>query len=159
MANDVKMLGLEDLGSTVNMLSDLVQKRVVRNATRAGARVYRDGMKSRAPKASGDLEAAITIKDYPLRTEGSYIALIGAKYTKKVAASSRKKTKKGKAAAPSSEDPGVYEKWVELGRPGATGDTHQAAQPFMRPTFDADTPKAEDAFVARAKEDLAKYLK
>jgi HK97 gp10 family phage protein len=155
------ILGLKELGDTLDMFAQAVQKRVVRNAARAGARVYRDGMKQRVAKDSGDLEKAITIKDGPLRREGDYKANIGVKYSHKVAASSRTSKWRHAGLAPSTQDPGVYDWWLEFGRPGAHGHTHQAAQPFMRPTFDQDTPKAEQAFIDTVKADaeVGKYIK
>lgn len=153
MADDVTILGLKELGDTINMLTELVQKRVIRNAARAGGRVYRDGMKSRAPVASGALRDAITTKDFVMRKTGGFDVMIGVKYSKKVAASSRRQ-----GEAPASQDPAVYAKFLEFGRPGAGGHTNQAKQPFIRPTFDADTKKAEDAVAERIKSELSRYL-
>ena len=157
---DTRMLGLEDMGRTLQMFTTAVQRRAVRNATRAGARVYRDGMKRRVAKASGDLEKNIVIKDFPLRAEGDYEAQIGVRYQGKVAASSRSSKWRHAGLAPTTEDPGVYSYWLEMGRPGAHGHTHQVAEPFIRPTFDQDTGAAEAAFVESIKGDaeVGKYI-
>ena len=143
------------------MFTQGVQRRAVRTATLAGARVYRDGMKRRVAKKTGELQKAITIKAFPLRQEGDFKAQVGPKYTGKVAASSRSSKWRHPGLKPTTEDPGVYAFWLEMGRPGAHGHTHQAAQPFMRPTFDQDTPAAKAAFVAslRADSEIGKYIK
>lgn len=153
MANDVEIIGLEELGKSMDLLSQKVQRKTVRNAVNAGAKVYRDGMKTRAPKDTGELQNAMTIKASPDRREGGFTALVGVKYSRKVAASSRKP-----GHAPSSEDPGVYARFLEFGRPGAKGHTHQAAQPFIRPTFDQDTQKAEQAVGERFESEIIKGL-
>ena len=156
MSGEVKVVGLEEMGGTMDMFAQALQKRAVRNATRAGARVFRDGMKARVKVDTGGIRDNIIIKDYPLRREGDYKALIGVRYSGKVAAKSRRPGK-----APSSQDPGVYAGFLELGRPGAKGHTHQAAQPFMRPTFDQASGKAEEAFVASVKGDseIGRFIK
>ena len=59
---------------------------------------------------------------------------------------------------PSTEDPGVYWRWVEFGRPGAGGHTHQAAQPFIRPAFDTRVEDAIKRFAESAAERLDKAL-
>lgn len=160
MANDVRVIGLEDLGRSIEQLTQNVQRKVVRNATRAGARVYRDGMKQRVKKLSGELEKNIAIKDHSTR-DGGYVALVGVRYKHKVAASARKRLKGGGLAEPSTEDPAIYALWLEgvISRPGASGHTHQNPQPFVRPTFDSDTAKAEDAFADRARLDIEADLR
>lgn len=152
MADGVKVVGLEDLGRRLDLVQQKVQQQMVRTATRAGAVVYRDGMKSRVPRDSGDLANAITIKT-KVRRDGDFEALIGPKYTGKVAARSRRPFRK-----PSTEDPGVYVQWVEFGRPGKSGHTHQSPEPFMRPTFDNDTPKVEQAFADSMKQQIGAEL-
>jgi HK97 gp10 family phage protein len=134
---ETKIVGLEDFGSTLKMLSQQMERKIIRAAVRKGGKVFAEEVELRAPKASGELAAEVT-ETVDRTREGGIQAKIGIRYKGKVAKSSRRP-----GMAPSTEDPGVYASWSEFGRPGKKGHTNQAAKPFMRPSFDAKQNEAE----------------
>jgi len=143
MSDNVEMVGMKEIGDRLDLLSDQMKKKIVKDMVRVGTEVIRAEAKRLAPishitEEDGELEGSITSKDMPTKDgQGGYLALIGARYKRKLAAKSRRPGR-----VPSSEDPGVYASFVELGRPGKSGHTHQTAQPFMRPAFDSKKGEA-----------------
>lgn len=135
---DVKVIGLQELGAAMDLLPQKIERDYIRSAVRKGAEVFRAEAEARAPKASGEMARKIIVKTKAGRQ--GFMALIGVRYMKIKAASSRREGKE-----PSTEDPGFYARFVEFGRPGKSGHTHQAAHPFMGPAFQAKTEEAERA--------------
>lgn len=146
---DVKVSGLKELGEVMRLVPEKLEKRIIGEATRAGTKVLVEGVRRRAPRESGELARNITATFKVFFGKGIAIAKIGVRYRRIVAASSRRP-----GLVPSTEDPGVYALFVEFGRPNRKGHTYQAAQPFMRPTFDQDADSAVKAFAAKIRERL-----
>ena len=150
MADQVKVTGLRELGEAFDLALPRLERRALTNATKAGGKVLEDGVQRRVPKGeTGDLAANITVKMTAHPGKGIVTAVIGVIYRGIRARFSRRKGK-----APSSEDPGVYAQFVEFGRPNKEGHTHQAARPFMRPTFDQDSDAAVKAFADKLESQL-----
>jgi len=153
MAGDVKVTGLQEFGSVLDMLSTKVERQYIREAVKKGAEVLRAEAEARAPKASGEMARKITVKTQVARRAGAFIAFIGVRYMKIVAASTRRPGK-----APSTEDAGFYARFVELGRPGKSGHTHQQAHPFMGPAFQAKAEEAERAVADELRRQLGDLI-
>jgi HK97 gp10 family phage protein len=132
----VKMTGVRELGEKLQFLASEVQDKIGRRATNAGAQVIRESAKRRAPVADEDYEVrGITVRagnlpekivvkrvrptETPLASEHLVVVLAGAKH--------------GYAS--------------RVGALQEFGTVKMQAQPFMRPAFDEDGPKAADAIV------------
>ena len=114
--------GFQSLNADFKLLSAAEQRKVSRKAVRAGAVVFRDAVRASAPIRTGRLKKSVSVDT----VRGSPTA--GVKF-KKV----RMKKGKGKQTAP------FYWRMLE------EGTVKMAPQPFVRPAFDANVKKAEDA--------------
>lgn len=166
MAEEIKIEGLKEIGEKLRMLSTKMNREIIRKAVRAGANVIKDEMKRRVPVDSGELRDNIISTAHPMKNGEGFEAVVGVRYRRKVAAKSRGRfgRKSGKwnkdaSLAPSTEDPGVYARFVELGRPNQKGHTHQAAQPFMRPAFDTKADEAARTIAASIDQQLKDEFK
>lgn len=145
----VKIVGLKELGDTLRLLDNAMERKIVQTAARAGAKVIRDEVELRAPRDTGELARNVTVKAYRVSRDGSFKVLVGVKYVRKNAAKGAKST----------EAPGAYAFWVEFGRPGKSGHTHQAAHPFIRPGFDAKKDEAARVFGDKVMEGIRTELR
>lgn len=144
----VKIVGMKELGDTLRLLSNQMEKKIIQAAARAGAKVIRDEVERRAPRDTGELAQSVTVKAYRVSRTGNFKVLVGVKYVRKNAAKRKKST----------EAAGSYAFWVELGRPGKGGHTHQAAQPFLRPAFDTKKDEAARVFGDKVMEGIKAEL-
>ncbi|HLW51315.1 MAG TPA: HK97-gp10 family putative phage morphogenesis protein [Candidatus Angelobacter sp.] len=148
MANNVKVVGLTELGAALDLLPRKIEQEYIRTAVKKGAEVIRADAEARAPKLSGDMASKITVKTLTSRFKGTFTAIIGVRFMRLLASFGRH------GHAPSSEDPGIYSRFVEEGRPGKGGHTHQEAHPFIGPAFDAKTAEAEQVVADELKRQL-----
>lgn len=137
---DVKVVGLEDMGRTVQLFTQKLQRQMIRNAANAGAEVFRREIRAKAPvRESQDLKG----KDK--RPPG---------YLKKHIGRTSKALREGDLqviVGPMKK--AFYARFYEL------GTSHQPARPFMRPAFDSKKKEAEDVFATTLKVQIAAELK
>jgi len=169
----VRVVGLEDLARKISTLTNDMERKYINVATRAGAKVIEDEVRARAPRSdspdSGDLARAIDVKATAARP-GKFVVLIGVRYmwksaNKRALRLARKAARgmtgeSGKYVMPvgqeaSSQDPAVYARFVEYGRPGKEGHTHQTADPFIEEAFEDKIEEAVQAVLDSLKEQMS----
>lgn len=140
MPPSVEVVGLVQLGETLDILKNNVEKKYIRHAVSKGAQLFKDAVKSRAPVLTGALLKSVSVK--VLRPfEHGLTELIGFVY-KGIRANKQGKPRNPARTArggASTEDPGVYAKFVEL------GTFNTAPHPFVRPAFEAVKNKVAEA--------------
>lgn len=124
--------GLLDLDKELERLSKAETRQVERQANRAGAAVFRDEARKRAPRRSGKLARNIVVSGVKGETTAGVTVLQG-----------------GKKGAPKNA---FYWRFVEL------GTSKMAAIPFIRPAFDAKEKEATEAAEAKFLEAVDKVL-
>jgi HK97 gp10 family phage protein len=147
VANSIKISGLRELGERMRNLSDDINKKVARQAVAAGAKIVRDDARRRAPKDTGNLQAAIVMKNLG-KTK------MTARYVVATRSGKTADVKAGKAAARSGEKDqrklvgkdAFYGAFVEF------GTVKMPARPFMRPAIDDNTQAATDAIAKRLRQ-------
>ena len=138
MAEQIEIKGLRELDKRLKQFPQRIQNRILRGAFAAGARVIQREAKARAPIADratpkafrGQLRANIVVRSK--RSPKGAIAYVTLR-------------QKGKAGNP---DNAYYGRFVEF------GTSKMAAQPFMRPAFEAKHREALD----RIKRQLARGI-
>lgn len=139
MPRDVEVVGLVQLGETMDILPQKIERKFIRAAMNKGAKIFRDAIKDRAPVLTGKLKAAISIK--ALRPfDSGFSILVGVVY-KGIKALKQGKVRNPKRTArggPGTEDPGVYARFVEQ------GTFNSAPRPFIRPAFQDAKQKATE---------------
>jgi HK97 gp10 family phage protein len=118
--------GFKGLEADFKLLSKAEQRKVSKKAVRAGAVVFRDAIRASAPVRTGRLKKSVSVDT----ARGSLTA--GVKF-KKVRVIRKSKKGKTKQALP------FYWWMIE------NGTSKMSALPFVRPAFDANIKKAEDA--------------
>ncbi len=136
----VEIVGLVQIGQTLDILPQKVEKTFIRHAVSKGAQIFKDAVKQRAPVLTGALLKSVSVK--VLRPfSGGITELIGFAYKGIVSNKAQKPRNpaRGGRGGPSTQDPGVYAKFVEL------GTFNSAPHPFVRPAFDEAKNKVVDA--------------
>lgn len=126
---DIVITGLREVQQRLEQLAPNMARKAMKQALTAGGRVIADEVQLRAPKLTGELAANVAMKG-KVSDKGGFV-VIGVTYRGKRALKSRRPGK-----VPSTQDPGVYAKFVEL------GTKNMAARPFLRPAIDS---KAEES--------------
>ncbi len=135
MADEINVLGLKEIQSTLNKLPARLGEKVVRAALRAAAQVIRKDAQSRAPvlqqpkwgRKPGTIKKNITVKRSKKDKYGVYLTVAGLS-AKKIKAF--KGGSASKDAAYNPDDP-WYWHFLEFGT--STRNKH----PFLRPAFEA----------------------
>lgn len=125
--------GLLDIGKELEALSRAENRKVIRDATRAGATVFKDEAVKRAPKRSGKLARNIIVITQRDR-DGNIVSGVHVRGTSPTGNStnSMKATNRNNA---------FYWRFIEL------GTSKMQSHPFIRPAFDArERAAAEAAF-------------
>ena len=118
--------GFQSLDADFKLLSAAEQRKVSRKAVRAGAVVFRDAVRASAPIRTGRLKKSVSVDT----ARGSLTAGVKFKKVRVI-----RKSKKGK----SQQTLPFYWWMIE------NGTSKMSARPFVRPAFDANVKKAEDA--------------
>lgn len=118
--------GFQSLDADFKLLSAAEQRKVSRKAVRAGAVVFRDAVRANAPIRTGRLKKSVSVDT----ARGSLTAGVKFKKVRVI-----RKSKKGK----SQQTLPFYWWMIE------NGTSKMSARPFVRPAFDANVEKAEDA--------------
>jgi HK97 gp10 family phage protein len=139
VSDTTQVYGLLELGANIDKLFKETAQKVVKKAGAAGGEVLRRGMRQRAPVRQ---EGGPKGKDQRLPGYGKRHI--------------RRWTRKNPDGSLSNYV-GPDKKAFYLGY-AEKGTSHQKAEPFIRPTFDIDGPKAEQAFVDTARIEMAKEL-
>lgn len=143
MAETVQIKGLRELGERMRSLSADMAGKVARQATAAGAGVARKNIRARAPKDTGNLQAAIVMKrvrDTNLTEE--YIVAVRKGKKRDAQAAKRGEGRLGKDA--------FYARFKEF------GTVKMPADPFIRPGFEESVQPATQAIAKRLKQRLDK---
>jgi HK97 gp10 family phage protein len=138
MADDVKLVGLEDLGRTVDMFTQAVQKKMIRKAGNAGAEVFRREIRARAPVRDDKY-----LKGKNKRGPG---------YLKRHIGRTTKATEDSYKVSVGPTKSAFYARFIEM------GDSHQSAHPFIRPAFDTKVDEAERTFEDSMKAQIVEQL-
>ena len=140
----MQVKGLRELGEAMRGLADDVNKKVARQAVAAGAKIVRDDARRRAPRDSGNLQAAVVMKNLgKTRLTARYVVATRSGKTADV--------KAGKAAARSGDasQRRAVGKDAFYGAFQEFGTVKAPAQPFMRPAFEENQQAAIDAMATR----------
>lgn len=130
----LEFIGMDELADDFLDLSTLLQGRVLREATAAGARVARDSVREAAPVDTGFLRANIVSAVAPSReTPGAVTAGVRVRPSKR---------KRG-GGKDESYTPPFYWKFIEL------GTSKMPAHPFVRRAWDGSLSAIERAVSER----------
>lgn len=166
MSESVKVTGLQELNAALNKLAADVQKKHLRGAVAAGARIFRDAAVRNVPVRSGTLKRAIYSK-WIQEASGSDRQTFLVSVRRGKGFKSTKKTNKrtGKTRETTNRD-AFYWTWVEFGHvtrgkgqkiKGGTIRRERARKalkaagnfvpprPFLRPAFEANKTAAIEA--------------
>lgn len=114
----VRIEGLKELGRAIEQLDTKIQKRILRSATAAGARVIAKEAKANAPEDTGNLKKNIRTKNIKPDKLGKQESVVGVRV-------------KGK-----TKDSAFYWRFVEF------GTAKMPAKPFLRPAFESKKVEA-----------------
>ena len=126
--SNLKIIGLDELADDFKELEKSMAKKVVRAAARAGARVATNKIKQAAPKKSGKLKKSIKVKNLK-----------------------QSETPSGATSGVTFGD--AFHGWFL-----EEGTVNMAAQPFTRPTWDANIDEIEKATKNKLAEGIDKVL-
>ena len=130
----VDLSGFE--GKLIELGPKLARKGMRKALTQVG-KFWVGEVKSRVRVDSGDLKESVIARVKTKKNDNAGVVSVGPGYGKN----------KGKSGD-TSQDPGVYGKFVEF------GTKKMRARPFMRPTFDTTADKAVQMFADVLKEAL-----
>ncbi len=126
--------GLLDIGKELEALSKAENRKVMRDATRAGATVFKDEAVKRAPKRSGKLARNIVVITQRDR-DGGIVSGVHVRGTNPRTGNSDNSMKA------KNRNNAFYWRFIEL------GTSKLQSHPFIRPAFDArERAAAEAAF-------------
>jgi HK97 gp10 family phage protein len=147
MADKPEIVGLKELGDTLDLLSNNVQKKHIRTAMKPAAEVFRREMRLRAPQRVevGTTGFRKTGKGKKQRQPG---------YLKKHIGRWIRPSSDGSLSAFVGPTPSAF-----YGRFSELGSSHQPAKPFMRPTFDLKKDEAAATFATTLEQEIGKDLR
>lgn len=128
--------GLSDLITSLNQLTDRVQKNIVRSGVRSGAAVIRDAIKAKAPVLTGKTKKSIKVK------------AIGGKKSNKDLVTFKVRT--GVIVDYKDKSTGE-QRHVNFIRRIEFGDSKMPANPFIRTAFEEVENQVLDATVEKIK--------
>ena len=136
----VDIRGLGGLAEDFARLKRGSQKRVLRQATMAGARVGRDALKGTAPVDEGDIRDNLVAASAKQNEPGTHTAGVRIRNVKRTYTNNAANRRAGRAGG-SYELPGPAYYW----RFGELGTSKEPARPWIRPTWDSNEQEIADA--------------
>lgn len=130
MADTIQLQGFRELATALKELPKRVARNGLRSATSAGAAVVRNEARSRAPVDTGEMK-----RDIQMKRERDFGNTEGLSASVSVYVRGGKKSRLAGKARNVDKD-SFYWKFVEF------GTAKMAAQPFMRPAFEAKKEEA-----------------
>ncbi|TKI02765.1 HK97-gp10 family putative phage morphogenesis protein [Martelella alba] len=124
--------GLLDISRDLELLSKAENRKVIRDATRAAATVFKDEAVRRAPERTGKLKRNIVVLTQRDK-DGSIVSGVHVRGTNPQTGNSDNKMKTG------ARNNAFYWRFVEL------GTSKMPPVPFIRPAYDAKTEEAAAA--------------
>lgn len=124
-------VSLNGVDEKLTKLGPTIARNTLRKALRVASKLIEDDAKARAPVDTGDLRDSIKTTVTTSAKKESATAIVGPTIDQSL-------IKNGRST---SQSPGVYGKFVELG----TKSVHP--QPFLRPAFDSKGEAAVEALI------------
>ncbi|QBH97160.1 hypothetical protein EKN56_12610 [Limnobaculum zhutongyuii] len=137
---------LNDIAKDLELLSRAENNKVLRDATRSGAEVFKNEVQRRAPEKTGKLKRNIVVVTQKGKQRGEISSGIHIRGTNSKGNNSNSKVK---ANSPRNA---YYWRFVEL------GTVKMAPIPFIRTSFDAKTQEATDAAMRRMNQAIDEVL-
>lgn len=138
--------GLEDIARDLETLSRAENNKVLRDATRAGADVFRQEVEERAPVLTGKLKKNVVVVTQKGRIKGEITSGV---HIRGVNPNTGNSDTTMKADNPRNA---FYWRFVELGTSDAP------AHPFIRPAYDTRQEEAYQAALARMNQAIDEVL-
>ncbi|MCC3703485.1 HK97 gp10 family phage protein [Rouxiella badensis] len=137
--------GLLDISQDLEVLSKAESRDVLRQATRAGAAVFRDEVAAKAPRLTGKLARNVVVLSHRNRN-GTASAGVHIRGTNPRTGNSDNTMKA------SNKNNAFYWRFVEM------GTSKMPAHPFVRPAYSAKEGEATDVAFAKMNEAIDKVL-
>lgn len=147
MADTRNLTGFKELAENLKKLGPKLAKNGLRSATSAGAAIIRNDARARAPVDTGELKKDIQIKRERDTQGGELFRALYSVYTR----SGKRSRLSGKARNVDKDS--FYWKFQEF------GTAKQAAQPYMRPAFEANKDAAIDRIGEKLDEHIQKHAR
>lgn len=135
---DLKLEGFEDVIKTFNTLDDKLQKKAMRPALRAGAKIIQKAAKNKSPTLTGKNKKFIKVKSLK-RSRGSVGLAI--------------QTGTREQLGIPRDEHGYYPMVLEY------GSKHVKKQPFMKPALEQNREKSTKAIGKKLKAGIEKILR
>lgn len=138
--------GLNDLAKDLELLSRAENKKVLRDATRAGAEVIAQEITDRAPEQTGKLKRNIVVLTQRSKNRNEIASGVHIRGRNMQTNNSDNKMK--------ANDPrnAFYWRFVEI------GTSNMPAHPFVRPAFDTRQEEAANAAIKRMNQAIDEVL-
>lgn len=135
---DIRGLGL--LAQDFQRLARGAQRKVLRQATMAGARVGRDAIRGQAPVDEGDLKRNVVAASKKQNPPGTFTAGVRVRAEKgRYANTALNRRKRRVGQAYEKPGPAYYWRFSEF------GTSQEPARPWIRPTWDANEAEIAEA--------------
>jgi len=140
MSITVDIRGLGALAQDFATLKRGAQKKVLRQATMAGARVGRDAIREAAPVDEGELRDNVVAASAKKNDEGAHTAGVRIRNVKRTYTNNASNRRAGRAGGTYElPGPAYYWRFSEL------GTSKEPARPWIRPTWDSNEDEIANA--------------
>ena len=130
---DIEITGLDELQAKLDSLPIEFSHRALRTALRAPGLIFRDAIRSAAPRLTGWLAAHVTVR---AKTNNLDEGSVTTTFSRK--------------ARPGDNASAIYEAlYAEF------GTVKEPARPFIRPAFESSKQNALDAFIQKLRDNLS----
>ncbi len=148
-----ELTGLRELEVQLRTLPAKVAGNTLAASVAAGARVVRDEAIARAPVDTGAMKAQIFTKRVRTGSDLEKTSIVGVRGGKAKYANTKRNRQLGRAGKDyANAGATFYWRFVEF------GTSKRAAQPFLRPAFDAKQREAADAIAERLDQRIQKAI-